>query len=210
MQPFHRLRTVVCLSAVFLVACAAPVETQLVAAVQPTAALSAVVADLRSEAWKRTQVLQTTTGVVQHFGDDRFPGGNLSAYIAQQLTETLNKKGTKSLTIKTTDIRLSIPGARIDQIQAATVTAVTGLVAAPMVGLLSTMERNKTASAVLCVSVDGKDFLGNDGRLFAFGAEGELRASLAAAISKLRQSIESGTVSSSPACEPGWEGGQSR
>jgi hypothetical protein len=210
MQPFRRLRTVVCLSAVFLVACATPVETQLVAAVQPTAVLNAAVTDLRSEAWKRTQVLQTTTGVVQHLGDDRFPGGNLPAYIAQELTELLNKKGAKRLTIKTTDIRLSIPGARIDQVQAATITAVTGLVAAPMIGLLSTMERNKTASAVLCVSVDGKDFLGNDGRLFAFGAEGELRASLAAAINKLRQSIESGTVSSSPACEPGWEGGQSR
>jgi hypothetical protein len=186
------------------------VETQLVSAVQSAAALKATVADLRSDTWKRTQVLQTTTGVVQHLGDDRFPGGSLPDYLAQQLAETLNKKGAKSLAIKTTDIRLSIPGARIDQVQAATITAATGLVAAPMIGLLSTMERNKTASAVLCVSVDGKDFLGNDGRLFAFGAEGELRASLAAAVNKLRQSIEAGTATSSPACEPGWEGGQSR
>ncbi|MFN7882247.1 MAG: hypothetical protein ACK5PF_04445 [bacterium] len=210
MHTLHRFKAVASLSAVFMIGCAAPVETQLVSAVQPTAALNAAVADLRADAWKKTQVLQTTTGVVQHLGDDRFPGGSLPAYLAQQLAETLNKKGAKTLTIKTTDIRLSIPGARIDQTQAATVTAVTGLVAAPMIGLLSTMERNKTASAVLCVSVDGKDFLGNDGRLFAFGAEGELRAALAAAVTKLRQSIESGAVSSSPACEPGWEGGQSR
>jgi hypothetical protein len=208
MHSIHPLKNFACLSAGFLAACAAPVETQLVPAAQPTIYLNAAVEDLRSEAWKRTQVRQTTTGVIQHLGDDRFPRTSLPAYVGQQLADILNKNGAKKLTVKTTDIRLSIPGARIDQTQAATLTSTTGLIAAPMIGLLSTMERNKTASAVLCVSVDGKDYLGNDGRLFAFGAEGELRASLAAAISKLRKSIESGTVSSSPACEPGWEGGQ--
>ncbi|MFG5409698.1 hypothetical protein ABXN37_18395 [Piscinibacter sakaiensis] len=166
--------------------------------------------DLRAAVWKRTQVLQNNVGVVQHLGDDRFPGGSLPDYIAQQLADLLNGRDARTLGIKTTDIRLSIPGARIDENRAAVISATTGFVAAPMIGLLSTMERNKTASAVLCVSVDGKDYLGNDGRLFALGAEGELRSSLASAIKKLRDNFASGTVTSSPACERGWEGGQAR
>jgi hypothetical protein len=210
MQPTQRLRNIALLPAVLLAACAAPVEIQLVPTSQSAALLNAQVEDLRADAWKKTQVIHTSTGVVQHLGDDRFPSGGLPAYVAQQLADLLNKNGAKKLTIKTTDVRLSIPGARVDPTQAAALTAATGLVAGPMIGLLSTMERNKTASSVLCVSVDGKDFLGNDGRLFAFGAEGELRSSLAAAINKLRQNIASGTPSSSPACEPGWEGGQAR
>ena len=209
-----RLLAVISTIAVGLLsACAAPVQDQLVPTPQARVALNAEVVDLRAENWKTTHVLQTSSGVVQHLGDDRFPGSSLPGYIGQQLADLLNRQGVKRIRVKTTDVRLSIPGARVDPVQSVAVAAATGttsLIAAPMVGLLSTMERNKTASAVLCVSIDGRDFLGNDGRLFAFGAEGELRSSLAAAIAKLRKNIESGVSSNSPACEPGWEGGQPR
>ncbi|WP_157549039.1 hypothetical protein [Piscinibacter sakaiensis] len=207
---FHLLRAAAAALAVALGGCASPVEKPFVPVPPSKLELRAEVLDLRAAVWKRTQVLQNNVGVVQHLGDDRFPGGSLPDYIAQQLADLLNGRDARTLGIKTTDIRLSIPGARIDENRAAVISATTGFVAAPMIGLLSTMERNKTASAVLCVSVDGKDYLGNDGRLFALGAEGELRSSLASAIKKLRDNFASGTVTSSPACERGWEGGQAR
>ena len=45
-------------------------------------------------------------------------------------------------------------------------------------------------------------------RLFRFGAEGELRASIEAAVTALAGNIVAGTTTTSPACAPGWEGGQ--
>lgn len=112
--------------------------------------------------------------------------------------------------MKTTDIRLSIPGARIDDTQLATAVATSGLIAAPVLALMSTTTQNKSASAVLCINIDGRDYLGNDARLFRFGAEGEIRESIDAAIAVLNGNIAAGVSSTRVACEAGWEGGQPR
>ena len=190
--------------------CAAPLDKPLSESSRPAILVDAQVVDLRADSWKKTQVLQNAVGVVQHLGDDRLPGTNLPQYVAQELADLLNQRGVKRFAVKTADIRLSIPGAKLDQVQLANMVATTGLIAAPVMSLLSTFERNKSASAVFCVSLDGRDYLGNDARLFSFGAEGELKDSLSAALAVLKQNVAAGKSSTSPACDPGWEGGQPR
>ncbi len=73
---------------------------------------------------------------------------------------------------------------------------------------MSTTTENKSASAVFCLNVDGRDYLGNNARLFRFGPEGEMRNSIDAAIALLSKNIAAGISSTSVACEAGWEGGQ--
>jgi hypothetical protein len=190
--------------------CAAPIDKPLAGASPPAVPVTAVVFDLRAADWKMTKVLQNSQGVVQHLGDDKFPGGDLPHYLAQRLALTLATVKATSIAVKTTDIRLSVPGAKIDQAQLAMAVTTSGLVAAPMFALLSTTSRNKSASAVFCLAIDGRDYLGNDARLFSFGPEGELRDSIDAAIGSLAKNITAGITSASVACEPGWEGGQAR
>jgi hypothetical protein len=170
--------------------------------------VSATVQDLRADQWKKTAVLQLSTGVVQRVGDDLLPGKSLPDYLVSQLATVLSASGAKTVAIKTADIRLSIPGAKVDEGLLAIQVAMSGLVAAPIAHLLSQTTKDKTAAAVFCVSVDGRDYLGNDARLFRFGGEGELKQSIQAAINALAKNIAAGSVSTSVACQPGWEGGQ--
>lgn len=115
--------------------------------------------------------------------------------------------------LKTADVRLSLPDARIDDIavNVARHAVPQGAAFAPaFAALFSKFSKDKVASAVFCVSIDGKNFLGNNARLFRYGAEEELDASIEAALKVLEQSIQSGAQTESPACEPGWESGQPR
>jgi hypothetical protein len=168
------------------------------------------VTDLRAAQWRITKVLQNAQGVVQHLGDDKFPGGSIPTYLTQRLARTLASVGAQSVAVKTTDVRLSIPDAKVDETQVATAVATSGLIAAPVFALLSTTSKNKSASAVFCLNVDGRDYLGDDARLFRFGPEGEIRESIDAAIAILDKNIVGGVTTKSVACEAGWEGGQSR
>ncbi len=193
-----------------LAGCAAPIDKPLPPAATVPITVTAAVTDLRSTEWKATKVLANGQGVVQHLGDNSFPGGSLPAYLAQRLAPSLTAAQAKTMSIKTVDVRLSIPDAKIDQAQLDTAVAMQGLIAVPIVGLFSAATRNMTASAVICVNIDGKDFVGNDARLFRFGPEGELRDSIDAAIALLAKNIAARAASTSVACEPGWEGGQPR
>jgi hypothetical protein len=191
-------------------ACATPIDKPLSSTPTTAIPVTAKVIDLRATKWKTTKILQNAQGVVQHVGDDKFPNGNLPAYLAQRLARALAVVSAQYVNVKTTDIRLSIPGARIDNTQLATGVATSGLIAAPVLALMSTTSQNKSASAVLCLNVDGRDYLGNDARLFRFGPEGELRESIEAAITVLEKNLAAGVSSTSVACEAGWEGGQAR
>jgi hypothetical protein len=194
----------------FLVGCASPIEKPLADASAASVPVTAAVSDLRATEWKTTKVLQNSQGVVQHLGDDKFPGGSLPNHLAQRLARTLDKVKAQSVIVKTTDVRLSIPGARLDEIQLATAVGTSGVIAAPVFALLSTTTQNKSASAVFCLNIDGRDYLGNDARLFRYGPEGEMRESIEAAIAMLNNNIAAGVTSTSVACEAGWEGGQPR
>ncbi len=145
---------------------------------------------------------------MQHLGDDKFPSGSLPTYLTKRLASTLASVKAQSVALKTTDIRLSIPAARIDETQLDTAIATSGLIAAPIFALMASTTENKSASAVFCLNVDGRDYLGNDARLFRFGPEGEMRDSIDAAIALLSKNIAAGISSTSVACEAGWEGGQ--
>jgi hypothetical protein len=190
--------------------CAVPLHTRVPAAPASPAALPASVTDLRSSEWKTTRLLSNSQGVVQHFGDNSFPGGSLPAYLAQRLAPSLATAGSSSMTVKTVDVRLSLPNAKLDDTQVLTAVAMHGPVAAPIFQMLSTTARDKSASAVICVAVDGNDYLGNDARLFRFGPEGELRDAIDAAVALLGKNIAGRVTSDSVACQPGWEGGQPR
>ena len=174
--------------------------------------LSAATEDLRDARWKVTTVEYLGTGVVQHLGDDT-KLGSFADLITNRLQAAPLKTPISQVSIKTVDVRLSLPYARIDEgalgaAQRSSPNA--GLIAAPIVALLAGFSKDKSASAVLCVTVNGKDYLGNDARLFRFGAEDELRASIEAALEKLSKAVELEEASTSIACEPGWEGGQPR
>jgi hypothetical protein len=188
--------------------CAAPVQAPIATGAANVVTAPVAVQDLRAAQWKRTAVVQLTTGVVQRVGDDLFPGKSLPDYLVSQLSPTLIASGAKAVSIKTADIRLSIPGAKVDETLLATQVAMSGWIAAPIVGLLAQTSKDKTAAAVLCASVDGRDYLGNDARLFRFGGEGELKQSIQAAIAALAKNISTGATTTSVACQPGWEGGQ--
>ncbi len=176
-----------------------------------TATAYAEVRDLRAQQWKSTTVRNVGTGVVQHFGDDT-QLGTFTSLIGGRL-KTILSPDSGPVEIKTVDVRLSLPNARIDEVALQTVQLSSQslgapLIAAPVAALLSRFSKDKTASAVFCVSIGGKDYLGNDARLFRFGAESELRESVEAALVRLKAAVEAGASSTSPACEPGWEGGQ--
>jgi hypothetical protein len=165
--------------------------------------------DLRAAKWRKTQLENTSAGAVQHGGDDLFGPGGVALYLMERLSNSLPADEQPQL--KTADIRLFVPGTRIDPTQLSTVQALVpagALVAGPIASLISRFSKNKSASAVFCISIAGKDYLGNDARLFRVGPESELRESIAAAAAVLAKNVASGTTTDSPACSPGWEGGQ--
>jgi len=189
---------------------AAAAHAQLSPAQQAAPVEAPAIQDLRAEQWLRTRVLNTGSGVVQHTGDDVFPGGTIG-FLRERLTSVLPRDGSMAVQLKTADIRLYVPDVRVDEgAVGAAQRTVPGdaLLAAPIALLVSSFSKNKSASAVFCVCIDGHDYLGNDARLFRFGAEGELRASIEAAATALARNIVAGTTTTSPACAPGWEGGQ--
>jgi hypothetical protein len=65
-----------------------------------------------------------------------------------------------------------------------------------------------SASAVICLNVDGVDYLGNFATLARIGLQKEMVAAIDNAIGSLKSNLVSRTASKSPACQPGWEGGQ--
>lgn len=174
----------------------------------------AEVIDLRAEKWKRTTVANVGTGAVQHTGDDT-KLGSLRDRVMNRIAALPSVSGASRVEIKTIDVRLSIPDAQLDWAAVRHVQSSPQLYdpkyaafAPVFASLLARFSKDKTASAVFCVAVDGKHFLGNDARLFRYGPEEELVASLEAALSALEKAIQSGAATDSPACEPGWEGGQ--
>ncbi len=165
--------------------------------------------DLRAEKWRRTSLVNTTAGAVQHGGDDLFGSGGVTDYLTERLANSL--PADAQVQLKTADIRLFVPGTRIDPTQLSTVQALVpagALAAGPIAALISGFSKNKSASAVFCISIAGKDYLGNDARLFRVGPDAELKDSIAAAAAVLAKNVASGTTTDSPACSPGWEGGQ--
>lgn len=168
--------------------------------------------DLRADRWKRTSVVNFGSGVVQYTGDDT-KHGSFATMLEKRIRSVSGINRNTRIELKTADVRLSLPDARIDEtaVNAARHAVPQGAAFAPVVAsLFSKFSKDKVASAVFCVSIDGKSFLGNNSRLFRYGAEEELDASIEAALKVLEQSIQSGAQTESPACEPGWEGGQPR
>jgi hypothetical protein len=175
---------------------------------------AAVVAvrDLRAERWRTTAVINVGSAAIQHTGDDTRLG-SFRTLVAKRIGALPNITPISVVSLKTADVRLSLPDVRVDQ----NAVEVTGqlvpngaLLAAPIAALISMFSKNKTASAVFCVSIDGKDYLGNDARLFRIGAEAELMDAVEVALQRLSKAVASGTATDSVACEPGWEGGQPR
>ena len=175
-----------------------------------TVSLSPVIVDLRSDEWLTTKVVNTGVGVVQHTGDSIFPTGTVG-FLRQRLGAVLPTDPAVVIQLKTSDIRLSIPDAKVDQttVQSLQHSNPKGAYVVPVVALLTeSFSKTKSASAVFCVAVNGQDYLGNDARFFRFGAEGEMKDSIDAAVASLARNIAAGNATASPACEPGWEGGQ--
>jgi hypothetical protein len=173
---------------------------------------SVPVADLRAVEWRSTSVQNTSMGVVQHSGDDIFPDGTVG-FLRRRLSVVLASKRGVDVQLKTSDIQLFVPDVKVDPgaVGAAQRAVPAGaMLAAPVAALLSSFSKNKSASAVFCLAVGGSNYLGNDARLFRVGAESELKASIEAAVATLAQNIAAGKPTTSPACEPGWEGGQPR
>lgn len=174
-------------------------------------ATPAVINDLRDPRWKDTRVVDTGAGVVQYTGDAAVSGGLIS-YLGLRLQNHLDP--SSKVALKTADIRLSLVGVSYGVTHvfsdSAKVVLIGTLISVPISALMSAFEKNKSASAVICVSVDGNDYLGNDARLFRYGAETELRESIEAAVQRLIENIKHHRVTDSPACAPGWEGGQAR
>lgn len=168
------------------------------------------VRDLRADRWKKTTVANVGTGVVQYTGDDtKF--GQFPVRIEDRLRALPEVKKSSLIEIKTIDVRLSLPDVHVDplDIQAQQVAMPRGAALVPGIAYLFTnFSKNKSASAVFCVAVDGKNYLGNDAKLFRFGPEDELSESIERALKLLEQAIRSGNSVDSPACDPGWEGGQ--
>lgn len=183
----------------------------LVSTVQ-AAAEPAELLDRRAPQWKATTVRNVGTGVVQYTGDDT-QFGNLAVLLRSRLVSSGALAASQPLEVKTTDVRLSLPDVKVDEeaVQAVQLVVPGGQVlAAPIAAILSAFSKNKAASAVFCVAIDGRHFLGNDARLFRFGAEGELRDAVESAIQRLTAAVRSGATTESPACDPGWEGGQAQ
>ena len=172
----------------------------------------AEVIDLRAERWKRTSVESTGRGVVQYTGDDtRF--GPFSDLIEKRIRQIPGLAESTRIEIKTADVRLSLPNVVVDanRIHAVQAAVPPGAAYVPgLAALLSTFSKDKTASAVFCVAINGKNFMGNEARLFRFGADGELNTAVEAALTMLKEAVQSDTPTESLACEPGWEGGQAR
>ena len=159
-----------------------------------------------------TTVRNVSTGVIQYSGDDIFPDGTVG-FLRRRLAVVLSSDPSVVVHLKTSDIQLYLPDVKVDSgaVAAAQRAVPAGaIVAAPIAALLSSFSKNKSASAVFCVSVGSLNYLGNDARLFRFGAEEELRASIEAAVVGLASNIATGKPTTSPACEPGWQGGQPR
>jgi len=166
--------------------------------------------DLRAPKWHATTILNTGTGVVQHTGDESFDSGTIG-FLQARLAGVLASEPTAVVRLKTSDIRLYLPDVTADEnaIRAVQSSVRKGaFLAEPMARLLSAFSKNKSASAVFCLSINDQDYLGSDARLFRMGAESELKSSIEAAVTVLAQNIASKTTTTSPACEPGWEGGQ--
>jgi len=166
--------------------------------------------DLRATSWRVTTIVDTGLGIVQHTGDDT-KLGKISDLVASNILPVLDKNSVKKIQLKTADIRLSLPDTKLDSIQITTAQALVpagAVIAAPIALLFGTFSKTKSASAVFCLSIDGKDYLGNDARLFRYGAENEIRDSIGAALATLSKNITAGVTTTSPACAPGWEGGQ--
>ena len=154
--------------------------------------------DLRAARWTKTSMAPNVKGVVQHRGDDALPGG-IPNYLWSHLQATLEGKGVKHVALKTADWRIAIPDLnvpvlgpntmRIDQIHHA-------------------LTAQSSASAVLCISVDGVDYLGHHAHIFRSGSEQEAIVALSQALTVLRANIQRGHPTDSPACQPAWEGGQ--
>ncbi|NBD19794.1 hypothetical protein GTZ97_03795 [Aquabacterium fontiphilum] len=163
---------------------------------------------MRANHWKTTKVFSTSQGVIQHLGDEAFDGG-IVKFLPQTLAPALHARNARTIVIKTFDVRLSLPDTtKADPVMTSTLVSMHGLIALPMIELMNQFSRNKTASAVICVNVDGNDYLGNDSNIFMWGAQEELENSIHRAIKILSKNIIQGEKTLSPACEPGWEGGQ--
>lgn len=173
-------------------------------------AASSDIVDLRAARWKRTYVANVGTGVVQYMGDDA-KYGSFATLVEKSIRPVLRGAESLRIELKTADVRLSLPDTKVDEaaVNAARNAVPAGAAFAPAIAaLFSAFSKNKMALAVFCVSIDGKNFLGNDARLFRYGAQEELDASIEAALKVLSNAIQTGSETESPACEPGWEGGQ--
>lgn len=175
-------------------------------------AASIQVTDLRAGRWKRTSVVNVGTGVVQYTGDDT-KYGSFATLVEKVIQQVPSVTESTRIELKTADVRLSLPDAKIDydSVNVARYVVPERAVFAPaFAALFSVFSKDKMASAVFCISIDGKNFLGNDSRLFRYGAQEELDASIEAALKVLGNAIQTDSTTESPACEPGWEGGQPR
>lgn len=169
------------------------------------------ITDRRDPKWKALIVTNVGTGVVQYSGDSALPGGVVE-YLRERIAKIPRITDQSRIILKTADVRLSLPSAKVSftqVISSSGAMAVGGtLISAPISAVLSSFEKNKSASAVFCINIDGADYFASDSRLFRFGAEAELRESIDAAITKLMSSVEKNAPATSVACEQGWEGGQ--
>lgn len=167
--------------------------------------------DLRDSRWRTASAVDTGQGVVQYLGDAAVPNG-IPALIQRQLSAVEWLRSDSKVQLKTADIRVSVPnvslkGARVISNSQAVATIGT-LASFPIWTLLSSFEKNKSASAVFCVSVDGKDYLGNNARLFRYGADEELAGAIDVAVKTLVMNMRARRTTDSVACEAGIEGGQ--
>lgn len=156
--------------------------------------------DLRDARWRESTIKLNVKGAVQYRGDDALPGG-IPNYLWSHLKEALESKGAKSVSLKTADWRIAIPDLSIPALGPNTL----GI---DQIHYILTAQ--SSASAVLCVSVDGIDYMGNHAHLFRSRSEQEAIVALSQALTVLRTNIQRGNSTDSPACQPGWEGGQPR
>lgn len=188
------------LSGVLMAGCSTTVTKPVLQPSSIHAAHPFITQDLRDPKWRATTITPHVKGIVQQRGDDAIIGGTPN-YLWTHLQQTLLSRGAKHVQLKTADWRvalldLSVPvlgpnTMGIDQIH-------------------HVLTAESSASAVVCISVDGVDYLGNHVRSFRSAPEPEALVALSEAVWALRANIENGMPSNSPACEPGWEGGQPR
>lgn len=168
------------------------------------------VQDLRAERWKRTTVVNVGTSAVQHTGDDTRLGP-FPDLIERHLRSASAIDPSARLAVKTVAVSLTLPQTSVDEQAVATAQRAvpSHALLAPIAGiLLSRFSKDKSASAVFCVAINGQNYLGSDARLFRSGAEKALEESVQAGLEALVQAIRKQQVSASPACDAGWEGGQ--